>query len=353
MTPFYSLADLITCNSATQDIAFLFFALICCGFLRFRTFLKSFLINIALVAIYLAWVINIARSSARLILADPDLLAVDFHSHTSHSWDGRGWFTPERNAAWHERMGFGAGFITDHNKTTGSALGKGLSRSAWSSGGRSYAALEGEELSLHDSHVVLLGNAAPVDPQDYQGREGLKRFLGEAGPGHGGLTLMSLPEYWKRGWGLLEKYADWGADGFEIVNAAPRAADFPEEKRQAVIALSRRRNLFVAAATDNHGYGSACCAWNVMRIGNWRMMDPDQRQTAVLQTLKRDGFKAVQIIVRRKIPPAQGAMIWADTPKALWMMARGWTWPQSIMFLLWLWAAAVLPSSRRKEPIKA
>ncbi|OGR90286.1 MAG: hypothetical protein A3J74_08770 [Elusimicrobia bacterium RIFCSPHIGHO2_02_FULL_57_9] len=354
-TPFYSLADLVACNSATQDIAFLFYLLLGCGLIfRLKRSLKSLALYWLLVAVFLAWAALIPHDFSGLRLNDPDILAVDFHSHTSHSWDGRATFTPARNLAWHKRAGFDAGFITDHNKTAGAVDGKALSRLAWSSGQRAYASLEGEELSLHDCHVVALGNSRHIDARQYLGLEGLKKFLNEAGAVHGALPLMSLPEYWKRGWQLREDYASWGAKGFEISNGAPQGANFPEDKRRTIIELCRRHNLFVAAASDNHGYGSAGCAWNLMKIPGWQALDPDQRQRAVLETLRREEFKAVRVIIRNKIEPVYGDMIWVDTPRALWRMARCWTWPQSISAFFWILLIALpRPNSLRRLPIKA
>ena len=36
---------------------------------------------------------------------------------------------------------------------------------------------------------------------------------------------------------------DWGIAGFEIINSAPKALDFPEAKRREIIALCRLHNL--------------------------------------------------------------------------------------------------------------
>ena len=56
---------------------------------------------IALLAFYAAAVF-LPRPMVGIRLDDPDLVAVDFHSHTNHSHDGWSRFTAARNRAWHE-----------------------------------------------------------------------------------------------------------------------------------------------------------------------------------------------------------------------------------------------------------
>ena len=45
---------------------------------------------------------------ARLRVGDPDVLVVDFHSHTEASHDGRRGFTDADDRAWHHDAGFDA-----------------------------------------------------------------------------------------------------------------------------------------------------------------------------------------------------------------------------------------------------
>lgn len=351
LTPFSAWADLITCNSLKEHIALLAFLLLGYGPFRWlalghgrqewnspRAVLKSLALYLGLCAAFIAWAVFGPRSPSRLVLQDPDLIAVDFHSHTSRSWDGRKSFTPERNAAWHQRTGFDGGFVTDHNTAAGSSEAKSASLRDWSLGRRGYASFEGEEVSLKDSHIVVLGQKRPIDSGLYaHGIEDVRRFLREAGPLYGGLTVMSLPEYWKNHRGRLEELADWGANGFEIVNGAPRGMDFPEEGRRRVVEICRRRNLFLAGASDNHGYGETACVWNVLRIPGWREMNPDLLQKAVTDALRREGFGAVRVIARNRLAPADSAMIWLDAPRALWVMLRAFTGAQALAALLWLW----------------
>src|SRR6185437_10458749 len=59
------------------------------------------------------------RPMASLALDDPYLLAVDFHSHTAASHDGRTGFGAEQNREWHAASGFNVAYVTDHRTFDG------------------------------------------------------------------------------------------------------------------------------------------------------------------------------------------------------------------------------------------
>jgi len=99
-------------------------------------------------------VIVAKRPMAALKLKDPDLIAVDFHSHTSASHDGRTGFDAEQNREWHQSSGFNAAYITDH-KTFGGALDAAERNPAVAGGGMTL--LPGVELRDGDQHPILLG----------------------------------------------------------------------------------------------------------------------------------------------------------------------------------------------------
>src|SRR6266496_6384372 len=83
----------------------------------------------------------------------------------------------------------------------------------------------------------------------------------------GGLSIASLPEYWRNHWDDLGAFVVAGVDGFEIVNCAPQALAFPTELRRAVLTLAGSHDLLVVGASDNHGWGKVTCVWNVSRPG--------------------------------------------------------------------------------------
>ncbi|MEK9146468.1 MAG: hypothetical protein AAB339_12750, partial [Elusimicrobiota bacterium] len=227
--PFSAWADQITFNSLAQHKVLLLYILL--GFWAFLAWRKSsgerkenagpplrravpgvlgaYALYLAAALAFLSWAMLYPRPAARLRLGSPEELAVDFHSHTRYSHDGRASFTPRANMDWHRGMGFDAGFITDHNLAEGSEA----AAESWK-GGEEYRPLRGVEISLHRTHVVVLGNRAPIDNREYDGSlEGVKRFLGDCRKRFGGLPVLSLPEYWRHHWERLDEMAGWGAAG--------------------------------------------------------------------------------------------------------------------------------------------
>ena len=99
----------------------------------------------------------LARPMASLHVSDPDLVVVDFHSHTSASHDGRPGFGAERNREWHRAAGFNAVYITDHRTFEGAIEGARLNPSKAGSG---TTILPGVELRDGPEHPILIG----VDP---------------------------------------------------------------------------------------------------------------------------------------------------------------------------------------------
>ncbi|MEK7744571.1 MAG: hypothetical protein AAB578_09320, partial [Elusimicrobiota bacterium] len=233
--PFSAWADQITFNSLAQHKVLLLYILL--GFWIFRAcgkflgerkenagpplkravpgVLGAYALYLAAVIAFLSWAMLYPRPAARLRLSSPDELAVDFHSHTSHSHDGRSSFTSEANMDWHRAMGFDAGFITDHNLSEGSEE----AAESWKGAGDGYRPLRGVEVSLHHTHVAVLGNREPIDNHEYDGSlDGVRRFLGDCRKRFGGLPVLSLPEYWRHHWERLDELAGWGAAGVEIAN---------------------------------------------------------------------------------------------------------------------------------------
>ena len=367
LTPFATLGDLAVCSSVPQALELLLFLFALAGPFgwlalgRDRDELRQPLIALRVIGLWgalvwsvLAWGALWPRAPARIEADDQDLMAVDFHSHSSYSHDGRSWFTPAANLAWHRRAGFGAAFITDHNRVDGAREARRVGRVGWTPERGGAAPLWGEELSLHDAHVLLLGAEAAVDNEDYRGMEGLERFLRASRGTLGGLAVPSLPEYYEHHRGRLETLADWGAAGFEIVAASPRGLTVPPAFRLQVADLCRRRGLFVTGGSDNHGYGSTSCVASFVRIPGWRTLEPAALEREVLAALGRGGFGAVRVIARAHAlqQPEPGSVAVAlETPRALWRAARAWSAAQALAAVLWAWALAAVCALAGKKVI--
>ena len=277
------------------------------------------------------------RPMLALTGADPHDIVVDFHSHTNVSHDVRNtWmrgFDTEANLRWHTRAGFDATFITDHNTVAGLKTGKPDSRDKEGLA----VACPGIEVSAWRAHIVLLGDTLPVDRSRYNGSlDELLTLLATSDSALGALSVASLPEYRRNHWDRLDQLVSEGLDGFEVVNASPKANELPRAERDSVIALARARNRFVVGVSDSHGWGATSMVWNLVHTAGGTHSDPC---SAILNTL-RTGFPAVSIIERHRLRPDSWWPTWLTPLGVVWETWRSMGWALTAAWLIWIWAIA-------------
>jgi hypothetical protein len=284
------------------------------------------------------------RPMASLTLSDPDLIAVDFHSHTDASHDGRPGFDPERSREWHSSSGFNAVYVTDH-RTFDGAL-DGLARNPERAGDRTVL-LPGVELRDGDQHPILIGvdpNRMRITSPDWQGAA-VEADGGPAPP----MLLLSLP-------GNIGRIPASETDGpvriagIEAVDGSPRGMAQSARDRDAIIALAKARHIALVSASDNHGWGRTAPAWSVLRIPGWRYMTPSELDVAIRLTIINQGPRAVKVIARRTAPPARNRVEAAagGIVVALVMM-RTMNMDDRLSWIAWSWGLCFLSlrSARR------
>ena len=349
--PFFQVADHFTILSTRQHIAFgsavnLFwigvrFLKLFGSPLSIRLFLvevgKVLLLNLGFFIVFVVAVF-IPRPMARLALDDKDFLAFNIHSHSNASGDGRGSFSPLQNILWHERAGFHANFITDHNVIQGSLEGREISLNRKSKLGM--ISMRGEEVSLFRSHWILLGNKTLLENQKYRTRyQGIQSFVQKLSQARDQILIASLPQYWQKHWDNLDDFLAWGVQGFEIVTHSPRALDFPPRLRSRIVKMSRENNLLMTGASDSHGWGSTVYVWNLVRLPNWRGIPPDRLEEELIQLLRRERFNAVQVVVRHNPEsPDHAWMLAVDPLLQIWEGVRTLPFAQAVSVLIWIWA---------------
>jgi hypothetical protein len=277
----------------------------------------------------------------------PDEIVVDFHSHTRVSHDVentlmRGYDT-EANRRWHARAGFDAVFITDHNiASRQSGVGSHQSHTT--------VLCPGIEVSAWRAHIVLLGDSLPVDRSRYSSSlAGLLTLLRVSDTTYGALSVASLPEYQRNHWLRLDTLIMAGLDGFEIVNAAPKANEITRSARDSVIRLARAHNRFVVGVSDSHGWGATSMVWNLVRIPN---SSPSDTCGGALRRLQ-DGFAAASVIERHRLRPDDWWPFWLTPVGVVWESWRSMGWELTAAWLVWIWLPALgaaLISRRRSGP---
>ncbi len=302
----------------------------------------------ALLAFYAAAAL-FPRPMAAIRLAAPDLVAVDFHSHTNHSHDGWSLFTAARNRAWHEAGGFHAAYLTDHYTWAG--VDEALPANPARAGDRTVL-LSGMEVRLRDRHTNILGDRARyvfaldstrhhLDPDSIAAAHD----RGAAPP----TMLYTLP-------GPLDQIVPLapgtpaGVIGVELSDGAPRGLKQVRERRGEILALADAMDLAVVAGANHHGWGRTVAAWSVMRLPGWRDMSPQQLGSAIEGALHRERRRAVTVVERR-LPHHEGSAVKlaATVPLLLWSHFRTLTPWQRVSWLAWsaIWAAVRGVRARR------
>jgi hypothetical protein len=304
--------------------------------------LRAVVVAVVGVAAFVAGGLLSHRPMLELGGLEPDMVAVDFHSHTNASHDVRGTamarFDTKKNLQWHERAGFRVVFVTDHNSTEGLVPTD-----------VPVALCRGREVSAWRAHIVLLGGAVDSVSGPYR-RDwaGLRQLLADADTLYGSLAVASIPEYERNHWGRLDSLVDAGLDGFEIVNASPKANELSRARRDSVIALARRRGLFVVGVSDHHGWGATSMVWSLVRVRGWRE-EPGRLCAGVMDALE-EGFPAVTVIERHRLRPDDWWPGWLTPIAVLWETWRGMGWEMTLAWLAWIWALWVVGRTRYLPP---
>jgi predicted metal-dependent phosphoesterase TrpH len=344
--PFSDVLDTITLLSERQHVAVLLGLVGIWGLCRFarpgsmrqgwRENMRSFAALVASIAVAYAVAAYLPRPMAYLESLDPDVLRIDFHSHTQSSRDARPTYSVERNRAWHQAGGYDVAYVTDHDTFAGAE--RGLANEP-PKGKDGVILLSGIEVSWKGEHVGLLGNEQmsrrelsanlhDVDLRDPAtvGRPGDRAPLMVWNhPRH--LRLETLP------------LARGSVHAIEIANGALHGMDLVRWKRQPIIALARQYNLALLSGTDSHGWGYAVPNWTLLRIEGWRRLDRDELAVRIERAVRVGGFGATHVMERATADPGSSAAALALSVLLVpWHMLTALSSDERLMWLVWAWA---------------
>jgi hypothetical protein len=353
LAPFSDLADAVSLLTVRQHVALLVTVLLAFAVWRAlrgrrraslarRAIAEAAafaLLFVAVLAFYAAAVLT-ARPMAALALGDADEVAVDFHTHTEASHDGRAGFTAERVRAWHRESGFDAAYVTDHRTLEGAA--KALAGNPPRAGDGT-SLFSGIEVITGKLHLNVLG-AAPADSPRFRTPVLPPDSVGRFQPGDGSpaVVLLTIP-------GNLDRVRpEMGIDAVEISDAAPRGLQQTQEERGAILRLADSAGLALLAASDNHGWGRTAAAWSVLRIPGWRRMTPGSLDRAIRREIVAKRRAAGRVVERRRPDPADTPLgILGTAPQVVWLMMRTLGWPERAAWLAWTWGVWILASPVR------
>ena len=262
------------------------------------------------------------RPVPRLTTTSGSGTVIDYHAHTNASHDGRPGWTLARLATWHARQGFQASYVTDHNVI--------YDRSLPAPPGTPISLLPGVEWSVYRQHVVAIGPVEPL-PRDSFGESSARMMrIFAAIERQGGLSIASLPEYWRNHRADLGAFVVAGVDGFEIVNCSPKGLSFPSGGRREVLALAGGHDLVVVGASDNHGWGRVTCVWNVSRPG-------------------AQGFQTNHVFARPLALLQGDWRPWTAPITQPWFMLRSLSWSERASWLTWVFIILLYRAMPRRE----
>ncbi|HWB40289.1 MAG TPA: hypothetical protein VG500_03470 [Gemmatimonadales bacterium] len=300
--------------------------------------LRALLVSLVALAVFVGGGLLSHRPMVKLVGLDRNVAAVDFHSHSNVSHDVRGTamarFDTRKNLQWHQRAGFDAAFLTDHNTTAGLVATD-----------VPVALCRGREVSAWRAHIVLLGGELDSVRGPYRRDwSGLVQLLADADTVYRSIAIASIPEYERHHWGRLDSLVDAGIDGFEIVNASPKANELTRARRDSVIDLARRRDKLVVGASDHHGWGATSMVWNLVRVPGGRE-NLGRLCAAVMKTLE-GGFRSVTVVERHRLRTDDWWPSWLTPLAVLWETWRGMGWEMTAAWLAWIWAFWVVGRTR-------
>jgi hypothetical protein len=305
-----------------------------------RLALRFLGITFAIVAL----TILLPRPTAALRVSNPDDIVVDLHSHTDASHDGRPGFDAEANRAWHRDAGFDAAYITDHKSFDGAQAG---ARRNPQRAGDGTVLLSGLEFIRNHDHIDALGVAEStamwIGVDIRKARPSLPRALQ-----HEPVFVQTIPEN-LREVPAPDAEGRRGVLAIELSDGAPRGIGQGQRDRTLILHIADSMNLAVVAGSNNHGWGHAAVAWNVLRIPDWRALGPDSLGAAIEARIRADRRHAVRLIERRSPDPDASTLALAATlPAVTWNLLRTLSPAERVSWLAWTWAIAALAWVRRR-----
>lgn len=311
---------------------------------RFAAVARSILVFVGGTVAIVGVMLVAPRPMASLSLADPDLIAVDFHSHTSASHDGRPGFDSERNREWHRSGGFDVAYVTDHRTFDGALAGE---KNNPPTAGQGTVLLPGVELHDIGEHPILIG----VDPRrmkitspDWQ-RAAVDADGGPVPP----ILILTMPGNFRQLpsdelTGAVRIAAVEGADG------SPRGMTQAANETARIAALAARLRLALVSGSDNHGWGRTAPAWSVLRIPGWRAMNPKSLDIAIRRTVISRAPGSANVFARRTLGPSSGRVETAVAGLGVGLMVlRTMDFRDRISWIGWSWAIALWSLVRARQ----
>jgi predicted metal-dependent phosphoesterase TrpH len=299
---------------------------------------------LAVISVYAAAMV-LPRPMAALDVG-PDVLAVDFHSHTRFSHDGRPDWGPEADRAWHRDAGFGAAYVSDHRSFEGARDGWANNPTFAGQGVSLLPAIEvvwrGEHVNVLDADRMYRGIIDP--PLRDIDEDALK--LASAVAGNEPVLVETLPGDLSR----MIAAAGPGTAGvraIELSDGAPAGLGQTRRERRRIIRLADSLNLAMVAGSNHHGWGHTAAAWTLMYLPGWRGATPEQLGSGIGTVIRRGGRGATKVAERYVADTESGIALPLTVPLVVWGMLRTLSTDERVVWLMWALAIFLVARVRR------
>ena len=311
--------------------------------------LLSGAVALAVLAILYGCVAALPRPMAALAVSDPNVIRVDFHSHTNASADARSGFSPAANRAWHARGGFDAAYISDHRSFDGAEAARAQNPRRAGDGVVLISAFEGRYLGTFEIFLSFTraDSATRMD--------GHRRLLeGRLLSGRLPASVVALPS-------PLSDVQAVAHDGLpfmaaiEISDGSPRGFAQSDRDHAAIIRRADSLGMAVVSGSNNHGWGRVVPAWTLVNVPNWRALSADSLGSAIEDAL-RSAPRDIKVVERRRptlssprslalTPPVVGAQLFSTLTMAERFVWLAWIWG---LWLIWFLFSLVRRRNKRR-----
>ncbi|HKY96728.1 MAG TPA: hypothetical protein VJL35_02630 [Gemmatimonadaceae bacterium] len=341
-SPFSRTLDALTLLSTAQAIAlFVTIGVIVIAVKAHRGW-KSGLLSLGatllVIAALEAAAVVLPRPMAALRASDPDVVRIDFHSHSGTSHDVRKSFTVEDNRDWHRDGGFDIAYVTDHVKFAGAEDGERRNPKRAGDGTSIITGMEGRYhkimstivLGITSADTALLDKRGNILPGD---KKSPRQYVSVIAIPNRNLDSLSRAI-------LDSTVALPNLRAIELIDAAPRGLAQLDREEAKLRRIAAGLNLALISASNNHGWGRTVAGWNLMTLPGWQSMPPDTVASRIENALivNRGPVK----LVHRTRPSLHGVAVAATLPVVAYQTLGTLTMPERLSWIGWTWLLALV-----------
>ena len=204
---------------------------------------------------------------------NPEWVLVNAHSHSHYSHDGV--ISQKRLMKWHEKNGFDAFFLTEHNNHLKTLELIGAQKSGEIP--ETPLVLCGQEYS-GSIHILLLGLTQDFLTKDMPDSTAINTAHSQNG-------ISIIPHWFDKCKNTVDYYIQQGTDGYEIANQGEGIQYDPKVIKE-IVEKCREHGLILLGNCDYHGYGNAAFVWNALYIPNWKQLDQDGKRNEIMEIFR-------------------------------------------------------------------